>query len=426
MKRLLVPNDIGFTKPSDVNLAVLVMVIQSDLAVYGGEAIRSKAFPPRVLFGLKELYAVISVFIHSWQTGIDFGYEGKFEKAYTDAFCSFQGGGFADAVSSGTAAIYISLAALDLPTGSEVICSPVTDPGGITPIVALGFKPVIADSEPGTFNIGIEEFQHCITDKTSAVVVTHVGGIPAKIDRIVEICRCLNIRVVEDCSQAHGALIGNDLVGTIGDIAAFSTMYSKAHASGGCGGIVYTRNYDLYKRSRSVSDRGKAFFRDTFDPKNPIDFLFPSLNFNQDEISCAIGRETLRKLPGIIRRRNSIISRVSHGLRDCKSVSLLRCDNSIMSPFFMTIKINPKVLSVTKQEFANAVEKEGILVNKHYKYIVEEWDWLLPYMNQRNETPNARELRDSSFNVLFHEAFTEEDADSIIKAIVKVEKAFLR
>ena len=96
------------------------------LAINGGPKVRDKPMPSRRLFGASELEAVREVFRDSWDCGIDFGYQGKYEKRYTDKFCEFQDGGYADAVSSGTAGIFVALKALDLEAGSDVLVSPVT------------------------------------------------------------------------------------------------------------------------------------------------------------------------------------------------------------------------------------------------------------------------------------------------------------
>src|SRR5699024_4098238 len=107
-----------------------------------------------------------------------------------------------------------------------------------------------------------------------------------------------NIPVVEDCAQAHEAKINGQLVGTFGDIAAFSTMFGKHHSTGGQGGVVFTKDEALYKRARQASDRGKPFGLPA-GATNPI----ASLNFNLNDLAATIGREQLKKLPGLVERR---------------------------------------------------------------------------------------------------------------------------
>jgi perosamine synthetase len=142
------------------------------LAIEGGPPVRAKPMPPRFAFGEAEMAMVQEVLQHYREKKVDPGYQGPFEKRYTDAFVKFMGGGYADAVATGTASLYIAVAALELPAGSEVIVSPVTDPGTLSAIILNGLVPRIADSEPNTFNMGPEQFVDRITPKTSAVMPT--------------------------------------------------------------------------------------------------------------------------------------------------------------------------------------------------------------------------------------------------------------
>jgi len=166
------------------------------------------------------------------ERGEDPGYQGPFEQRYCDDFARFQGGGYADAVATGTVAVYVALAALGLSRGAEVICSPITDPGTLSAIILNGLVPRLADSSPSSFNMGVEEFRARITPEVKGVVIVHSLGRPAEIEAIVACAAVHGIRVVEDCSQAHGARVDGRPVGTFGDIAAFSTMYRKAHITG--------------------------------------------------------------------------------------------------------------------------------------------------------------------------------------------------
>ena len=125
--------------------------------------------------------------------------------------------------------------------------------------------------------------------------------------------------MIEDCSQAHGAKVGGRPVGTFGDIAAFSAMYRKAHIAGGSGGIVYTRDRDLYHQGLAHADRGKPRWRDDFSDYDPNCFLFPALNLHTDEISCGIGLASLKRLQDTIMRRLIFVAELTGRMRDrCK------------------------------------------------------------------------------------------------------------
>ena len=388
---------------------------------------RQKPLPGRKFFAEEELRIVTQVFEDSWQRGVDFGFQGRYEKLYTDAFCKFQGGGYADAVNSGTAALFVALSALEIDRGSEIIFSPVTDPGGITPALLLGYKPVIADSTPGSFNIDPEKFQTKISKKTKAAVITHLGGIPVDMNPLIEIARSKGISVIEDCSQAHGALYHGKKVGRFGAIAVFSTMFSKIHATGGCGGLVFSEKLEYHQRGRSFADRGKAFFDDDFNSKEPGKNLFAALNLNQDELSCAIGLSTLGKLESIINKRIEIINKINKGIEKCKAVYPIRTsDFGVPSPFFLTVGIDETQLNVPKFDFAKAVAAEGIWINPDYKFVVSEWNWIQKYLPAGTNTPNATSFRENTFNILFNERFGDADISDIVKCILKVENALAR
>lgn len=400
---------------------------KENLAVYGGPKLRKTPMPPRMAFADEELQAVAEVFRYYGDRKTDFGYQGEFERRYTDAFVQYMGGnGFADAVCSGTAALFVSLAALRLEPGSHVVVSPVTDPGTISAIILNQLVPVVADANDTSFNMGFEQFEERITEKTKAVVVVHIAGKAAEIDLISESAKKRGIKVIEDCSQAHGAKFKGEKVGNFGDIAAFSTMYRKNHATGGCGGIVFTRDKGLYNMVRAFADRGKPFFRDDFNEKDPSSFLFPALNLNIDELSCAIGIRSLAKLNQTIEKRVSFLKKLGKRLNEVSRVCRLEDVSDDDSPFFHPMIVDTSRISCSKSEFAKAVQAEGIDINTDYRYVVCEWEWAKPYLADSLWCKNAINYRETSFNLLFNENFGEQELRDIVEAVLKVECAFIR
>lgn len=369
--------------------------------------------PPRSAFNPDDFQAVEEVFRYYRDRGLDPGYQGHFEERYSKQFVDYMGGkGYADAVCTGTAAVFVALAALRLPAGSHVVLSPVTDPGTVSAIIFNGLVPVVADSEPGSYNIGPEQFESRITPETRAAVVVHLGGKAARIDEIVAVASRRGIKVVEDCSQSHGARHNGEMVGNFGDIAAFSTMYRKAHATGGCGGIVYTRDRGLYEMARACADRGKPFFREGFDEKNPGGFLFPALNLNLDEISCALGIRSLRKLEDTRRRRIAFLKKLGARLNGLDGVNFAPVSDED-SPFFHPVTVDERKLGCSAADFGMELQRQGVAVNPHYDYVVAEWPWVLPYLKGERSCANAVAIRDRSFNLLFNENFGDREIEFI-------------
>jgi perosamine synthetase len=397
------------------------------LARFGGLKVRTNPMPGRFAFADDELAAVQEVFAHYRARGVDFGYQGHFEDRYCETFVRHLGAsGYADAVATGTGALFVALAALQLPKGSHVVTSPITDPGTVNAIILNGLVPVVMDSMPDRYNAGPEQFSTRITSQTRALVIVHSAGVAAPVDEMMPIARAKGIKVLEDCSQSHGARLKGQQIGTFGDIAAFSTMYRKNHATGGCGGVIFTRNEELYHLVRAHADRGKPFWKEGYNDKDPKQFLFPALNWNLDELSAAIGIKTLGKLDDVNRRRREFLRILCGELKQQSTICTPSAVSDSDAPFFFPIFVDRTRITCPVREFAETVAAEGISINPHYDYVVSEWTYAKPHLADDFATPNAVAVRDASFNLLFHENFGAAEAKDIATAIAKVERHFAR
>ncbi|HHE75052.1 MAG TPA: DegT/DnrJ/EryC1/StrS family aminotransferase [Desulfobacteraceae bacterium] len=402
------------------------------LAINGGEAVRTTPFPPRKLFGRDEKDAVMSLFDEAMEKGHQvLGYNGPQEEAYCKEFADFLGGGFADGVNSGTNAVYVALRALEPEPGSEVIVPAISDPGGVMPAAICGCVPVPADTIEDYYTIGAEQIEAKITDKTSAIIVAHIAGIPADMDPIMELANSRGIPVVEDCAQIHGAKYKGRMVGTLGTISSFSLMFGKHHATGGQGGMVFTKDEELYWKARRYADRGKPIGIDDAPNGNVV----AALNCNMDELHAAIGRVQLRKLDDIASRRRTLAKSIAESCRgELKSIQLKEepadCEGVY---WFLVFKCNQSLLTVSKEDFVKAVEAEGIPVCPTYKHVPVRMEWMGKYMQQngwamdgRYDLTNVDKVDDMYFNCGLHEDFTQAEADDIIAALKKVEAAYLK
>src|SRR5262249_51015710 len=152
-------------------------------------------------------------------------------------------------------------------------------------------------------------------------------------------------------------------VGSFGDIAAFSTMYRKAHMTGPSGGVVFTKSRELYQLAMAHADRGKPRWRDDFSDRDPSAYLFPALNHNTDEISCAIGLASLRRLRHTIIARLAFVSDFVARLVDASEVCTPYPFSPTDSPFFYPVLVETNAIQCNKIEFAEAVRAEGIDLN---------------------------------------------------------------
>jgi len=168
--------------------------VNTVLAVNGGSPVRTQCWPERGLIGVEEKAAVDALFDAAIASGCAPGYGGEQETAYCAEFAAGLGGGYADAVSSGTLAVYTALLALRLDPGAEVIVSSITDPGGMMPIPLLNCVPMVADCTPDSYNIGPDAIAELITPRTRAILVAHIGGEPADMDGIMALAEQHGLR----------------------------------------------------------------------------------------------------------------------------------------------------------------------------------------------------------------------------------------
>lgn len=395
----------------------------SRLAIDGGTPVRSQPMPPRFALGPAEEAMITECLDYYRSRQLDPGYQGHFEERYCRSFEAYMGGGHADAVATGTAALFVAIAALSLPKGSEVLVSPITDPGTLSAIVLNGLVPKLMDSMPGKYHVGPEQLACRIGPRVRAAVVVHSVGQAAPIDAIVDVAHHHGIKVVEDCSQAHGATWQGRKVGTFGDIAAFSTMYRKAHMTGASGGVVYACDEDLFHMALAHADRGKPRWRADFDDRDPSGYLFPALNLHTDEISCAVGIASLARLPESIAARLAFVRGVEESLASshiCRPYPATDGD----SPFVYPVVVDQTPLRCDKTAFAKAILAEGIGLNPHYKYLVGDWEWLRPYLSDGFDTVNARTIRDATFCLYLNEKHGPFESRDVGRAIAKIEAAY--
>ncbi len=232
----------------------------------------------------------------------------EFEKEYA----KFTGTEYAVALMNGTVALEAALYALNIGPGDEVITSCRTFIASASCIVLRGATPVFADVDPVSQNITAETIKPCITSKTKAIIVVHLAGWPAEMESIMALANTYQIKVIEDCAQAHGAMIHDRMVGSWGHIGAFSFCQDKIITTGGEGGMITTNDKALWQKIWSFKDHGKDFDR-VYHVEHPPGYrwLHESFgtNWRMTEVQAAIGRVQLKKISDWLdkRRRNADI-----------------------------------------------------------------------------------------------------------------------
>ena len=222
--------------------------------------------------------------------------KGTLVKQLESEFAKKLGSKHAFACSSGTAAIHCAVAAVNPEPGDEIITTSITDMGGLTPIIYQGAVPVFADVDPDTCNVTARTIEAVISEKTRAIIVTHLFGNPCEMQAIQELAQKHNIPVIEDCAQAFLSTWQDRNVGTIGDIGCFSLQQGK-HITTGEGGIVVTDDDDFARRMFLYINKAWGY-----GDEKP-DHYFAALNYRMSELQGAVAVAQLDKLEDVVASR---------------------------------------------------------------------------------------------------------------------------
>ena len=243
--------------------------------------------------------------------------------AFEQEFASWSGTSYAIAMANGSLALSAAYLAIGLCPGDELITSPRTFIATASSAVLLGARPVFAEVDADSGAITAATIAPLITPRTKAIAVVHLGGWPAEMPAICDLARSHGLAVIEDCAQAHGARIDSRLVGSFGDVAAWSFCQDKIITTAGEGGMVTTSRDDLWDRMWSFKDHGKTH-EVVFGREHPPGFRWLherfGSNFRLTELQSAIGRLQLQRLPEwtSARTRNALL--LAEALALCPAV----------------------------------------------------------------------------------------------------------
>lgn len=279
-------------------------------------------------------------------------FEERFAERYRVKFCR--------ATSSGTASIHTALAAINPEPGDEIITSPITDMGAITPIIFQTAIPVFADVDSLTCNLTAQTIAPRITERIKAIIVTHLFGNPCDMSPIMHVARQHNLPVIEDCSQAYLAEYKGQLVRTIGDIGCFSLQQGK-HMTTGEGGIIISKNGKYSRRMKLFVDKAWGY-----GDAHP-DHYFLALNYRMTELQGAVGLAQLEKVDNVVERRRENARLFTELIAGVPGVSLPGITpHSTHSYWKYPLRIDDQVIKGGVDGFAARLREKGIICSPRY------------------------------------------------------------
>ena len=323
------------------------------LAIHGGPKVRTTPFPRRKPFGEREE----TLLLQAVRSQNLFGKSGTFVTGLEKQFAAFYGTGFAQASTSGTAAIHTAIGVVNPNPGDEIITAPITDPGSVMPILFQNAVPVFADVDRKTLNMTPESIEANITDRTRAIILVHLFGRPCDIDEVVQIAEKHNLILIEDCCQTHATKYKGRYAGTFGHMGCFSFQQSK-HMTTGDGGMIITNDEKTYIRLKLFSDKGWDY---KYMGERDHAFLAP--NYRMTELQGAVGVAQLEKLRSVVERRIVFGRLLNDSIADAPGLEIVPIpDDREVSWWNYTFHVtghNPS-------EFCRAVSAEGVPMSPYY------------------------------------------------------------
>ena len=369
---------------------------------------------------------------------------GKECKEFEKEFSKYHNSKYAIAVSNGSVALELALRSLNLKKGDEIIVTPRSFIISASCVLNLGLKPIFADINSNG-NLSLKGIKEAYNKNTKAIIIVHLNGLPCDMDSILSFVKKNKLFLIEDCSQAHGAIYKGKKVGTFGDVATWSFCQDKIISTGGEGGMILTNNKKLWLKIWAYKDHGKNY-KKIFNKKHKIGFrwLHDELgsNYRMTEMQAAIGREQLKALDKQIKKRNYIAKLYLSSLKDfyikynflkkpdfkCDTCYLKKekkdCKKCTHSFYRLNFFINKKVIS------------QSCLLNKLQKFKVVCGVGSCPEIYRENvfkkknvklkkRLANAKLLGETSLTFFINPYENIKNIKFKIKSIIKVFRTFL-
>ena len=299
------------------------------------------------IIGKEEIDAVVAAL----KAGEISGSFGESVPRFEQEFADYCGCKYGIAVSSGSTALHLAVAAAELGPGDEVLISASTNIATALAVVHNGAIPVPVDSEEITWNLNLDLIEDLITEKTKAIIPVHLYGHPVDMDRLMEIARRHNLLVIEDCAESHGATCRGRMTGSFGDMACFS-FYANKVITTGEGGMVTTNDERLAERLRLL--RNLAFTKPRFRHEEL------GFNFRMTGYQAAMGSAQFAKIENIISEKRRVAHTYNKYLRDIDGLQLPHEADWARNVYWMYAVVVHPEFGISRDELMNRLRASGI------------------------------------------------------------------
>ena len=333
--------------------------------------------------------------------------QGKYVAQFEQQVADYLGVKHAIAVSSGTAALHLSLIALGLGAGDEVIVPTYTFPATANVVELVGAKPVLVDVDLETYNIQVEEIERAISTNTKAIITVHLFGNPADMDPIMEIAKKHDLWVIEDAAGALGSTYKGRKCGTIGHVGCFS-FHPRKIITTGEGGMVVTNEDDVAEQIRSLRNHGMKVIGEK------IDFIAAGFNYRMNELEAVLGIIQMRDIQEIISERQRLAGLYMDALKSVPGIAfqkILPDCTTVWQAFVVRFRDRDSGPILKFLRDANIEANIGTYAIHLLQCYSEKYGYKPTYY------PNAAELWDRTIALPFYNGMTFQDVMDVVKTL---------
>ena len=347
----------------------------------------------------------------------------EFEKE----FAVWSNSKYAIALGNGTLALDSAFKALDITVGDEVIVTARTYIASVTSIVNAKAIPIFVDVDLNSQNITPESIRSKITNKTKAIVCVHLAGWPCEMDGIMDLANEFNLFVIEDCSQAHGAMYKGKSVGSIGNIGCWSFCQDKIMTTGGEGGMVTTNDKSLWSKMWSYKDHGKSY-EAVYQQKHPEGFRWVNesfgTNWRMTEMQGVIGRIQLKRMFDWQTKRFNNANEIWNTSRQCKGLRVPNIPDYIKHAAYkcyVFVELNKLKKEWNRDKIIKEINTLGVPCYSGAcpeVYLEKAFD--NTGLRPKERLINAQELGESALMFLVHPTLSNDEIKKTCDAITSV------
>ena len=341
--------------------------------------------------------------------------EGPFVKEFEQKMCGMVRRQYGVAVANGTAALEIAVRALGITEGDEVIMPTFTIISCAIAVTKLGAVPVLVDSDLYTWNMSVDEIEARITNKTKAIMMVHLYGLPVDVDKVLELAKKYDLKVIEDAAEMHGQTYKGKPCGSFGDISIFS-FYPNKHVTTGEGGMIVTDNFLLAERC--------AFLRNICFRKD-VRYVHDEIgdNYRFTNLQAAVGLAQLERLDEFVERKREMGRYYTERLKEMEGIILPIKETLYAENIYWVYGILlGKDIEATNQQVQAMLAEEGIGSRTFFWCMHEQPVYKNMGLFKMEHYANAEYLARKGFYIPSGLALTEKQMDQVVSKMTKVIK----